>query len=63
MKKTEETQFELVNQAKELIKPRRIEDVYANTSEVEALCKEFGSGTDCRIANSSVDPNEDSLLF
>jgi len=47
----------------ELIKPRKIEDVYANTQMVEAFCGEFGSGTDCRGYNGSIDPEEDSLLF
>ncbi|MCX2431619.1 hypothetical protein [Pedobacter sp. GR22-10] len=61
--KNKENQTELLNQAKELIKPRRAEDVFAANAEVEALCSEFGSGTDCRIGNSSINPNEDSLLF
>ena len=63
MEQSVEKQNEVLNQAKELIKPRKVEDVYANTSQVEALCGEYGSGTDCRIGNSSIDPNEDSLLF
>ena len=63
MKQNAENQNEPASQIKELIKPRRIEDVYANTSEIEALCVEFGSGTDCRIVNRSIDPSEDSLLF
>lgn len=49
--------------SKELIKPRKVEDIYANTESVEAFCKEFGSGTDCRGINNSFDPDEDSLLF
>lgn len=61
--KNNEKQSELVNQAKELIKPRKTEDVFAANAEVEALCGEYGSGTDCRIGNSSINPNEDSLLF
>lgn len=63
MKQTEQMQESLVRQGKELIKSRKVADVYTNSSEVEALCAEFGSGTDCRIGNSSIDPNEDSLLF
>ncbi|WP_298733940.1 hypothetical protein [uncultured Chitinophaga sp.] len=51
------------DKVKELIKPRKIEDVYANAKTVEALCQEYGSGTDCRFGNRSIDPNEDDLLF
>ncbi|WDF77691.1 hypothetical protein PQ469_27765 [Mucilaginibacter sp. KACC 22773] len=47
----------------ELIKPRKIEDVYANTQMVEAFCGEFGKGTDCRGVNAAVEADEDSLLF
>jgi len=52
-----------IQNAKELIKPSKVADIYAGSSEVEALCQEFGSGTDCRISNTSIDPNADSLLF
>ncbi|WP_298733939.1 hypothetical protein [uncultured Chitinophaga sp.] len=48
---------------RELIKPRKIEDVYANAKTVEALCQEYGSGTDCRFGNSSIDTSDDDLLF
>jgi hypothetical protein len=47
---------------KELIKPRIIEDVYADAKAVEALCSEFGNGTDCRFGNSSVDTDDDLLI-
>ncbi|WDF77683.1 hypothetical protein PQ469_27760 [Mucilaginibacter sp. KACC 22773] len=50
-------------QIKELIKPRKVEDVYSNTQAVEAFCREFGSGTDCRGVNAAIESDEDSLLF
>ncbi|WP_298733942.1 hypothetical protein [uncultured Chitinophaga sp.] len=49
--------------ARELIKPRKIEDVYADAKTVEALCGEYGSGTDCRFGNSSIDTGDNDLLF
>lgn len=62
MTNQEKNQEQNVN-VKELIKPRKVEDIYANTQAVEAFCREFGSGTDCRGVNGSIDPDEDSLLF
>jgi len=60
----EKTMSDAVNSAaKELIKPRVVTDVYSNSNDVEALCVEFGSGTDCRIGNGSIEPGMDSLLF
>jgi len=51
------------DQIKELIKPRKVEDIYSNTQAVEAFCSEFGSGTDCRGVNAAIESDEDSLLF
>jgi hypothetical protein len=50
------------SKVKELIKPRIIEDVYADAKVVDALCSEFGAGTDCRFGNSSVDTEDDLLI-
>ncbi len=50
------------SKVKELIKPRIIEDVYADSKAVEALCNEYGAGTDCRFGNSSVDTDDDLLI-
>ncbi len=50
------------SKVKELIKPRIIEDVYADSKAVEALCTEYGAGTDCRFGNSSVDTDDDLLI-
>ena len=47
---------------KELIKPRTIENVYGESKSAEALCTEYGAGTDCRFGNSSVDAEDDLLL-
>jgi len=49
---------------RELFKPMRPADIYNNLSVLEALCSEFNAGSgDCQLANNSIDPDEDELLF
>jgi len=55
--------FDSSEKLQELIKPKKVEDIYSETKAVEALCREFGAGTDCRLGNSSIDPSDDDLLF
>jgi hypothetical protein len=47
--------------AKELIKPRRVEEAYSEGKEADALCSEYGSSS-C-TGNWDVETTEDDLIF
>lgn len=48
--------------AKELIKPRRVEEAYSEGKEADALCGEYANGSSC-TGNFAVETAEDDLIF